>query len=355
MTDFGGDYAYDPAGPAGRLNSSLSFDRHVLVIGGAGYIGSVLVRKLLDQGYRVRVLDKLLYNNGISVADLVESEEFSFINGDFGNPATLEKTLEGISDVILLAALVGDPICKKYPDVARQVNLAYPKQLFGMLNGRDIRHFVFTSTCSNYGLRNDDTPADETSDLNPQSLYAETKVAFEQQILGSLGTIDFCPTILRLSTAYGISKRMRFDLSISEFTRDLALGKDLLVYDETTWRPYCHISDISNAIIGVIEARTNEVFGEVFNVGSDGGNYTKKMLVDLILKYIPDAVVNYKQGGFDPRNYRVSFEKIRRILEFETEFTAEDSIRGLIGAVRGNLFPDMEEKRNFYGNYVINE
>ena len=337
----------------GRLQSSLANDRHVLVIGGAGYIGSVLVRKLLDQGYGVRVIDKLLYHNGSSIAELAEHPSFSFINGDFGNQGVLGKALEGITDVVLLAALVGDPICKKYPDLARKVNLEYPRQLIAMLKEREIQRFVFTSTCSNYGLRNDDNPADEESDLNPQSLYAETKVAFEQHILASLGSVAFCPTILRLSTAYGISPRMRFDLSVSEFTRDLALGKELLVYDENTWRPYCHISDISEAIITVLEARKNDVYGQVFNVGSEGGNYTKKMLVDLILKYIPEGIVAYKQGGFDPRNYRVSFDKIRDVLEFGTEFTAEDSVRGLIRAIRGNLFPDMEERKNFYGNYFL--
>jgi nucleoside-diphosphate-sugar epimerase len=350
MLDDSGMYS---EGPAGRLYSSLNQERQVLVIGGAGYLGSVLVRKLLDRGYRVSVIDKLIYKNGSSIADLIENPDFSFTPGDYGEPGKLETAMRDVTDVVLLAALVGDPICKKYPDLARKTNLDSAKQLLERLTGRDIGKFVFTSTCSNYGLRNDDTPADETSDLNPQSLYAETKVAFEQHILGSLSNLDFCPTILRLSTAYGISRRMRFDLSISEFTRELALGRDLLVYDENTWRPYCHISDISEAIVSVLEARKNEVYGQVFNVGSDSGNYTKKMLVDLILKYLPHAVVNYKQGGFDPRNYRVSFEKIRSVLEFGPEFTAEDSVRGLIRAIRGNLFPDVEERKNFYGNYFI--
>jgi nucleoside-diphosphate-sugar epimerase len=352
MLDDSGMYS---EGPAGRLYSSLNQERQVLVIGGAGYIGSVLVRKLLDRGYRVSVIDKLIYKNGSSIADLIENPDFSFTPGDYGEPGKLETAMRDVTDVVLLAALVGDPVCKKYPDLARKTNLDSAKQLLERLSGRDIGKFVFTSTCSNYGLRNDDTPADETSDLNPQSLYAETKVAFEQHILGSLSNLDFCPTILRLSTAYGISRRMRFDLSISEFTRELALGRDLLVYDENTWRPYCHISDISEAIVSVLEARKNEVYGQVFNVGSDSGNYTKKMLVDLILKYLPHAVVNYKQGGFDPRNYRVSFEKIRSVLEFGPEFTAEDSVRGLIRAIRGNLFPDVEERKNFYGNYIITE
>lgn len=351
MLDESGLYS---EGPAGRLYSSLTNDRHVLVIGGAGYIGSVLARKLLERGYRVRVLDKLIYNNGPSIADLAELEYFSFVSGDFGNPSRLDAALDGVTDVVLLASLEGDPICKKYPDLVNKTNLDYPKQLLERMAGHEeIDRFVFTSACSVYGSRIDDTPADETSGLNPQSLGAETKVAIEQHILGSLPQFHFCPTILRLATAYGISRRMRFDLAISGMTRDLTLGKEVLVYDENHWHPYCHVSDISEAIISVLEARKHEVHGQIFNVGSDDGHLTKKMLVDLIRKYIPAGVVNYKHGGADPGNCRVSFQKIRRELEFGTEFAVEDSVRELFRAIRGNLFPDMEERRNFYGNFII--
>ena len=227
-------------------------ERHVLIIGGAGYIGSVLTRKLLSKGCKVRVLDKLLYDNGIAISDLMEEESFSFVHGDFGDERTLDQVLANITDVVLLAALVGDPICKKYPELARKTNLEYPKQLVQKLKGKNINRFVFTSTCSNYGVMADDTLANEDSPLNPQSLYAETKVEFEKYILDNLTQLDYSPTILRLSTAFGMSNRMRFDLTISEFTRDLAIGKELLVYDENTWRPYCHVSDISNAIITVL-------------------------------------------------------------------------------------------------------
>src|SRR5512133_2449517 len=165
MLEEGGFY---PDAPAGRLYSSTNHERQVLVIGGAGYIGSVLVRKLLERGYRVRVLDNLLYNNGSSISGLAENDDFSFINGDFGNPAKLDAALYDVTDVVLLAALVGDPICKKYSDLARKTNLEYPKQLVERMMDSDIDRFGFTSTCSNYGLRSDDTPADETSDLNPQ-------------------------------------------------------------------------------------------------------------------------------------------------------------------------------------------
>ncbi len=330
-------------------------ERHILVIGGAGYIGSVLNRKLLNKNYKVRVLDKLIYDNGCAVSNLVEEKNFSFIYGDYGDDGVLNNSLKDITDVILLAALVGDPICKKYPDLAKKVNLEYPKKLLQHLTNKSIDRFIFTSTCSNYGLRNNDTPADEESELNPLSLYAETKVEFEKYILDNIKNLDYSPIILRLATAFGISKRMRFDLTISEFSRELALGKELLVFDENTWRPYCHVSDISNAIINVLESPMDKVYGQVFNVGSNNENYTKKMIVELIKKYLVKAKIIYKQGGFDPRNYQVSFNKIKKNLNYETHCTAEESIRNVINAVKNNLYADVEAKKKFYGNYFIQQ
>src|SRR4030095_12854943 len=142
------------------------------------------------------------------------------------NDEILSNALKGVTDVVLLAALVGDPICKKYPELAKRTNLDSPKNLLRKLSGKGINKFIFTSTCSNYGLRGDDSLANEDSELNPQSLYADTKVQFEKFILSNISSFDFSPAILRLATAFGISNRMRFDLTISEFTKDLALGKE---------------------------------------------------------------------------------------------------------------------------------
>ncbi len=336
-----------------KNENDLQQSKHILVIGGAGYIGSALTRKLLAKGFRVSVLDKLIYNNGCALYDLLEDKNFEFINGDFGNEKSVEAALPGVTDVILLAALVGDPICKEYPELAIKTNVEYPQKLFTLLNGRNIKRFIFTSTCSNYGLRSDDSPADEESELNPLSLYAKSKVEFEKFIFENSDKVDFSSTILRLSTAFGMSSRMRFDLTISEFTRDLALGKELIVYDENTWRPYCNVSDINNAIIKVINDPGENVAGQVFNIGSDENNYTKQMIVDLIRKYVRQPQIEYKTKGSDPRNYRVSFSKVRELLNFEPRFTAEDSIRNLITAIENNLFSDVESRKNFYGNYYI--
>ncbi len=326
---------------------------NILVIGGAGYIGSVLIRKLLSRGYGVRVLDKLIYENGSSISNLIEEKSFSFIYGDFGNDEILGEALENVTDVVLLAALVGDPICKKYPELARKTNVENPIKLIEKMNGRRISKLIFTSTCSNYGLRKDDTPANEESELNPQSLYAETKIATERYILENLNRFDFSPTILRLSTAFGVSARMRFDLTISEFTKELAMGKDLIVYDENTWRPYCNVSDISDAIIRVLESPEQKVFGQVFNVGANSNNYTKKMILDLIGKHVKQARIEYRKGGFDARNYRVSFDKLKEVLEFEPRISAEDSITQVANAIENNLFADVDHRKNLYGNYEI--
>ncbi len=332
---------------------TLNSEKHILVVGGAGYIGSTLVRKLLANKYKVRVLDNLLYNNNSSIVGFLDDPHFSFIYGDFCDEKFLKTALNGVTDVIHLAALVGDPICKKYPDKAVRVNKDGSVNLFNYLMDYDINHFVFLSTCSNYGLREDDSLATEESTLNPKSLYAETKVATERFIIENTRSVDFHPTILRLSTAYGISNRMRFDLTISEFTRELALGRELLVYDETTWRPYCHVDDISQAIVTVVNSHPEKISGEVFNVGSNNGNFTKKMIVDMIQDYIPNSQIQYKKGGMDPRNYRVSFDKIHNQLGFKSAITAEIAIKNLIIAIKNGFFTDYDKNRNFYGNYQI--
>ena len=328
-------------------------DRTLLVIGGAGYIGSVLTRMLLAEGCRVRVLDNLIYDNGCSLSDIVSLDNFSFHRGDFCDEASLSRALDGVSDVILLAALVGDPICKKYEEEAHRVNLAGTIRLHDVLRAAHKGRFIFVSTCSNYGLMPEGTLATEESELNPLSLYAEAKVTVEQHILSQEKSDAFYPTILRFATAFGTSHRMRFDLTVSEFTRVFALGNEFLVYDEHTWRPYCHVRDISRAIMSVLSAPVDSVSGEVFNVGDDDGNYTKKMLVDLIAESLPECRVKYKEGDQDPRNYRVSFEKIRSKLGFSANFSVRSEVPRLVQAVRQGIYDDVESRRDFYGNYNI--
>jgi len=328
-------------------------DRHVLVVGGAGYIGSVLIRVLLSRGFRVRVLDNLIYDNAASIEDLHENPGFSFIKGDFCDGNVVKESLEEVSDVVLLAALVGDPICRKYPQEAVRVNDTGTIEFFDRANGLGLDSFVFLSTCSNYGLRTDDDYATETAEVNPQSLYAETKVKAEKYLIEHAEAFDYCPTMLRLATAYGISRRMRFDLTISDFTRQLTLGKELVVYDEDTWRPYCHIGDTSEAIMRVLLAPREQVCGQVFNVGSKEDNFTKKMVVEMILGELGHGKVKYQAGGSDPRNYRVSFDKIVSVLDFANKYSVLGSIRRVINFVKSGMFDDVDKNQRFYTNTLI--
>jgi nucleoside-diphosphate-sugar epimerase len=318
----------------------MALGRHVLVVGGAGYVGNVLVRRLLAAGHRVRVLDRLLFDHGTALAGLLDDDNFSFQRGDLREDAALEPALDGITDVVLLAALVGDPICRKYPDLARSVNDDGSKALFDRILGSGVDRFVFTSTCSNYGLRESDAPATEDSDLAPLSLYAETKVQFEQFVLSREAEWDLCPTLLRIATAYGLSQRMRFDLTISEFTRTLTLGEELVVYDADTWRPYCHVADISKAIMTVIEAPEDSVRGEVFNVGHSDENYTKQHLVEHITQRLGRGDVTYVHRDEDPRDYRVSFERIKAALGYEPLLRVPDGIDEIVEGLEAERFGD---------------
>jgi len=250
--------------------------------------------------------------------------------------------------------LVGDPITKKYPEESATINDAGVKNVIDLCAEKNIGQFIFVSTCSNYGLIKDDELAHEEFELNPLSLYAKSKVNAEKHILSLKGKTKMSPTILRFATAFGLSPRMRFDLTVSEFTRALALGNDLLVYDADTWRPYCHVGDFARLIQMVLRAPKEKVSFEVFNAGGHVNNATKQMIVDMILNKIPDGKVKYREHGSDPRNYRVNFNKVKTVLGFEPKYTVQDGIDELVDAMDNHIFDHVDENRNFHGNYEIN-
>ena len=273
--------------------------------------------------------------------------------GNIVDPEFIGKALDGVECVVLLSGLVGDPITKKYPEESALINDQGIKHIIDRCAEQNIDKFIFISTCSNYGMIESDDLADEQYTLNPLSLYSKSKVNAENYILSLKGKTDMNPTILRFATAFGLSPRMRFDLTVSEFTLDLGMGKELLVYDAHTWRPYCHVRDFAHLIQVVIEAQTEIVSFEVFNAGGDINNATKLMIVDTILGKIPGGIVRYQEHGSDPRNYRVSFEKVKSILGFEPKYTIQDGIDELIEAINNHVFDHVVENKIFFGNYEI--
>lgn len=316
----------------------------VLVSGGAGYIGSILVRLLLGKGYRVKVLDSLMFG-GVPVIDLLNDDDFLFIKGDVRSEADLRHALEGVDHVVHLAAIVGDPACAKQPDLAREINLEGSRRTYDLADELGVKRFVFASTCSNYGKMEDpESFVDETSTLAPVSLYAETKVAVEQYLLGQPRSNRCKPISLRFSTVYGLSPRPRFDLTVNEFTKELALGRELVVFGEQFWRPYCHVVDLCRSVLAVLEAEEDKVAFDVFNVGDTRENYQKQMIVDEILKQLPESRIRYVAKNEDPRDYRVSFEKIKNRLGFSITKTVPDGIRQIIQVVRDGFIPDPDTK-----------
>ncbi|GEL16897.1 NAD-dependent epimerase/dehydratase family protein [Pseudonocardia asaccharolytica] len=332
---------------------NLDFNgRTVLVVGGAGYVGSVLTSRLLDAGARVRVLDQLIYDNGFSLQHLLDRERITFLRGDLRDPEVFARAASGADDVALLASLVGDPVCKKYPELARQVNADGARRIIDDLDALGVQRFVFTSTCSNYGIHDPASFAREDSELNPQSRYAQTKIEVEQYLLERATRMQTSSTVLRIATAYGLSPRMRFDLTVSQFAWELASGAELLVYDAETWRPYCHVRDIAKAIMTALMAPPEMVRAEVFNVGDNTQQFTKRMIVEEVQKHVTSTKVTYRDGDTDPRNYRVSFDKISDRLGFQMDHRVPDYIGALTAAVQAGVFPDVRGNPR-YGNYEV--
>ncbi|HEX2899048.1 MAG TPA: SDR family oxidoreductase, partial [Bacteroidia bacterium] len=223
-----------------------------------------------------------------------------------------------------LAAIVGDPACKQFPDAAKALMDDASRALFEDAEEIGLSRFIFASTCSNYGQMVGEELLNEDSPLLPQSHYARLKVGFEEYLLRKMGSSATGISILRFATAYGLSPRMRFDLTVNHFTRDLALGRELLVFGQHQWRPYCHVEDLATALM---LALTGEATQGIFNIGDNRENYSKGMIVDEVLRQIPEGRVSF--GGSadtDTRNYRVDFGKAARQLGFEISHRVPDGI-----------------------------
>jgi len=312
----------------------------VLVTGGAGYIGSVLVRQLLNKGYQVRAFDSLKFG-GDALYDVMLNPDFEFMLGDIRDTEAVEKALEGIDAVAHLAAIVGDPACKKYSDEAKQTNWEGSVSLFEAAEKANVKRFVFASTCSNYGKMPDpDSFVTETSALNPVSLYAELKVKFEKYLLEERKDSAICSTALRFSTVYGFSPRIRFDLTVNEFTRNAAINGEQEIWGAQFWRPYCHVDDLARSIILVLESAEEKVRANVFNVGSTEENYNKGMIIEEVCKVVPNVKVHYVESSEDPRDYRVNFDKIKNELGYTITKKVPQGVKEIYTLIKTGIVTD---------------
>jgi nucleoside-diphosphate-sugar epimerase len=314
--------------------------KKVLVTGGAGYIGSTLVRILLDKGFYVRAFDSLKFG-GEALYDVAQNPNFEFMKGDLRVDADIDKALEGMDHVAHLAAIVGDPACSKFPEEANEVNWTASVRLFDKAEQAGIKRFVFASTCSNYGKMADpDSFVDEESELRPVSLYAELKVKFEHYLLIEKKKSKMCATALRFSTVYGFSPRIRFDLTVNEFTRNVCIKGEQEIWGPQFSRPYCHVDDLARAVMLVLRSPKKKVKANVFNVGDTKENYSKRMLMEEIQKQIKDAKAIYVEKTEDPRDYRVNCDKIKKELGFSITKKVPDGIREIIKLMDSGMISD---------------
>jgi nucleoside-diphosphate-sugar epimerase len=303
---------------------------HVLVVGGAGYLGSALIPLLLEQGYRVRVLDSLLFGKA-SLQAVEKNPNFELIEGDVRDIQAVVQAVKGCDAVIHLAAIVGDPACEENRQLAAEINRAATSMLIDVSRGYGIQRFLLASTCSVYGAS--DFLMDEHAQVGPISLYAQTKVDSEKLLLNAKSA-GFHPTVLRLATLFGMSPRPRFDLVVNLLTaRAIRAGK-ITIFNGEQWRPFMHVHDAARAFLTCLQANNvGVVSGEIFNAGSYGLNHRLSEVAEIVSKIIPEVEVEHVENE-DRRNYRVSFDKIHTRLGFICEKTLEQGITETAQLVR---------------------
>ncbi|MBL8232754.1 MAG: NAD-dependent epimerase/dehydratase family protein [Bryobacterales bacterium] len=300
----------------------------VLVVGGAGYIGSILCRKLIAQGRRVRLFDNFVYGDA-AVRDLFGTPGFELSIGDCRNIQNVVSAVAGVNSIIDLAAIVGDPACEQDRSAALEINYAATRMLIEVAKGHGVERFLFASSCSVYGETEE--LCDERSCVGPISLYAQTKVDSENALLQAR-TDQFRPTILRLATVFGNSYRPRFDLVVNLLTAKALREGVITIFNGEQWRPFIHVGDVADGFVRVLGSPVQIVGGEIYNLGDSRLNYTLSGVASVIQTLIPGTRVEHIENP-DRRNYRVSFEKIQRDVGYACSVTLEEGIEDLRAAI----------------------
>jgi nucleoside-diphosphate-sugar epimerase len=319
----------------------MSTGKLLLVIGGAGYIGSTVVYRALEQGWSVRVLDRLMYGGSSLFRAFAYNDRFELIVRDIRD-VDLDALVRGCHCVFNAAALVGEHICKKYPKDAVEINQNVTIEIAKACGRQGVARYVFASTCSNYGKT--DVHVDETSPVHPLSLYSSTKINVENFLLSD--DCKVAATILRFATIYGLASRVRFDLLIHEFIRDAWTDKRVEIYGPDGWRPFCHVDDAARAVLSVCDHSLTLPPKIIFNVGSNSQNFQKSTIGKLIKQRLPvtDLVLRYDKG--DPRSYKVNFEKIETLLGFRCIHKPAAAINDIISGLESGLITLKELKES---------
>jgi len=319
-------------------SESVKDKKIVLVIGGAGYIGSALLPYLLNEGYRVRILDLFLYGTE-PIAGVLSHPALETVQADFRQVDPLVKAMRGVDSVIHLGGIVGDPACAIDEELTIDVNLAATRLIAEVAKGSGVKRLIFASTCSVYGAS--DQILDENSEVGPLSLYARSKIESEKILVG-MADGGFAPIIVRFGTVYGLSGRTRFDLVVNLLTAKAMIDGEITVFGGDQWRPFLHVDDAARAV-QMLLCLPMRAKAEVFNVGASRENYTIRQVGKIIKRCIPEAKLVCAADNQDRRNYRVSFAKIERMIGFKTAWTVEDGVRQIADVVKAGLIRDYRE------------
>ena len=333
-------------------------EKHILITGGAGYVGSMLCGDLLRLGYSVTVVDDLLYG-GESLLAHYSHPGFRFIKANVCESRTIRNSVDDripVPEAIVhLAGIVGFPACQAVGrHVAWRYNVEAAQQVYEQGLNMGVDRFIYASTYSTYGATRGDLPATEDSILNPQSLYAETVVGVEKFLLNQ--SDNYCkPVIFRMAHLFGLSPRPRFDLIVNQFVWEAYRNRELLIYQRGYSRSFMHIYDAVRGLILGLQSDIHKVGNQVFNLGSESGNLSKDQIVQAILKRLPETTVNYKDLTFggDMRDFHISYKKIRDELGFEPEKTIEDGIREVLHALRSGIIDNPQDQRYRNAKFIV--
>jgi len=282
----------------------------ILVIGGAGFLGSILCKKLIYNGYNIKILDNLMYGTK-GIEEFKDNDKFELIEGDIRNVQDILRAMRNVDSVIHLAAIVGDPASNLDPEETIEINHSSSKVIAGLAKYKHIKRFVFASTCSVYGSNTSEEPLSETSPTNPLSLYAKMKLKSEDSIL-SLTSQSFSPTIFRMATLYGISPRMRFDLVPNLFAINAIKKKQISLFGGEQRRCFCHVEDAANAYIMCLKTPIENIRGQIFNVSDK--NLRIRELGEIIVNQLPGTKLIINNNNKDNRDYITTNEKIKNTI-----------------------------------------
>ena len=330
--------------------------KHIVITGGAGYIGSLLASELLRLGNRVTVLDSMLFG-GESLIPCMTDPNFRLVKADVTQPRALLDSMRDQPEadaIVHLAGIVGFPACQALgKEAAWHYNVGAVKEVYQQAASLGVERFIYSSTYSNYGFAKNNEPVDENAPLHPKSLYAETKVAAEEFLLSQKE--GPAPLIFRLATLYGVSPRTRFDLILNQFVLEAFAKRELIIYQRGYSRSFIHVRDVIRGIILGLDAPIEKVNGQVYNLGRAEGNLTKDEIVNLVLKRLPETHIHYKDLTFggDVRDITVSFEKIKRELGFEATLTADDGVREVLYALQSGLIKNPQDERYRNARFIV--